>query len=222
MSAEFTISICDQEGHGCDMVVTVQGKGNCHDKTDEDDKIEDVRIGNDNCSGDVRSETKDTPPKCSDSEMDDCLTTILKINNSTTQKHAMPNGDSRHEQQVSYEQYVVMETEQLSSGTTSTQTFYKCPTCDWRTKHIGFFARHMRVSHDNGRAWTCDQCAFTSTSKKQMAKHTNQHTRPFLCDYCCVRYAEHRELERHLWKHTGETIYLVALEKHSHYVCSTF
>ena len=174
---------------------------------DEDDKIEDVRTRNGNCSGDMHSETKYTPPKGSDSEMDECLTTILQIKNSTPQKtHTRHHSHARHEQQVSYEQYVVMESQQVPSGQTSIQKFYKCPTCDWRTKHIGFFARHMRVSHDNGRAWTCDQCTFTSTSKKQMVKHTNQHTRPFLCDYCCVRYAEHRELERHLWKHKGESM----------------
>ena len=120
-----------------------------------------------------------------------------------TVSHEQTTRRTRLEQRASCVEYVVVETHQLPSGDTSTQKYYKCPTCEWRTKHVGFFTRHLRVSHDDGRAWTCDQCAFTCTSKKHMTKHRNTHTRPFLCQYCSVRYSEQRELERHIWKHKG-------------------
>ena len=186
----------------------------CHSEarsTEQDKPAEDDNCGGgqstpNGCVGDTPKNTRQSLPHRDESESDVDLTTVSQrqTRNTTRKKQTTRHAHTRQEQQVFYNKYVVVEAYQAPSGKTSTQAFYKCPTCAWRTKHVGFFARHMRVSHDDGRAWACDQCAFTCMSKKQMTKHTNQHTRPFLCDYCSVRFSEQRELERHIWMHKGQ------------------
>ena len=80
---------------------------------------------------------------------------------------------------------------------------YQCPQCEWKTKHVGHFDRHMELRHSSSGSFSCKYCPFSCVDGKLFKRHTAQHEKPFHCEMCPSAFSAKKDLQRHIWKHTG-------------------
>ena len=114
-----------------------------------------------------------------------------------------------------YKDYCKME--ELSNG--NKERMYQCPDCPKKTKHIGFFNRHMVGCHPPPlegkegalRAWKCDQCDFVTDSKPRLVQHRYKHKKSLMCEVCSMCFALRRDLDTHRWIHKGGATILLPL-----------
>ena len=93
----------------------------------------------------------------------------------------------------------------LPNGSENTaKSYYRCPHCDFSTKHVGFFERHLEKCTAQDGVWNCSYCEKCFKDQMRYRSHILHHKKRFLCDICSSRFADSRDLKQHMAKHTGQ------------------
>ena len=67
----------------------------------------------------------------------------------------------------------------------------------------GNLKSHMRINHSKDDEVSCDQCDFSSSSRKLLKEHAKTHdpSRMFKCQQCPLKFPSARALRAHLCTH---------------------
>ncbi|UYV65220.1 hypothetical protein LAZ67_3003627 [Cordylochernes scorpioides] len=105
-------------------------------------------------------------------------------------------GNKNEEHKLFKQKYVVVHNKEW---------FYKCHSCDYKSKNKTHFVRHLMM-HTGEKPFKCEYCDYKTREITTLNIHSQTHTgeRPYKCKYCNYRTGRKYDFNKHLLSHKGE------------------